>query len=137
MLTGSKVAARFLERRALVETSCRYIEALVKSKGLDFGKLRGMSKKELQELGLGLWNEKDGKALMLFPGNWYEQIPQGYEVETILGESKEFGPGIGKDRQFGMLPYGISVKVARRFLAGLRADGASSRCLESSGKVGA
>ena len=84
-------------------------------KGISFDKLRSMSKKELTDLGFGLWDEKGGEALMLFPSEMYDQIPEGFEVDAILGETEEFHKGVSDDdTRANSLPYGITVRVARR-----------------------
>jgi len=63
---------------------------------------------ELKALGLGLWDES---RLMLFPFEWYDAIPTGFEVVTINGRSVTFEPGVtSNDRGFGCLAYGIIAK---------------------------
>lgn len=63
---------------------------------------------ELKALGLGLWDES---RLMLFPFEWYDAIPAGFEVLTINGRSVTFAPGVtSNDRGFGCLAYGIIAK---------------------------
>jgi len=83
-----------------------------------------MSQAELKKLGLGSWDEpKGGVATMLFPAEWYKEIPAGFEVVDIFGEKEKFQPGKSDDDQrMGFLPYGIEVKVARRFIGKLRAS---------------
>lgn len=79
-----------------------------------------MTKAELKKLGLGMWKEEDGQTTMLFPGDWYDEIPKGFEVVDIFGETEKFDPKKSDDDQrFGFLPYGIVVKVAQRFLSTL------------------
>lgn len=91
------------------------------TEGITFDKLKTMTKAELKKLGLGIWDEEDGKATMLFPGDWYDEIPKGFEVVDIFGEVEKFDPKKSDDDQrSGFLPYGLVVKVARRFLRELR-----------------
>ena len=98
----------------------RVIQRFLKTAALPFSKLHSMSKSELEKLGLQLWEEKDGKALMLLPSEEYANIPNGFKVTDIFGEDAEFKKGKSdKDARFGALPYGVSIKVARRFLASL------------------
>lgn len=100
--------------------ACNFIFRVALQKGIAFDKLKTMSKAELKKLGLGVWDEEDGKATMLFPGEWYDEIPKGFEVVDIFGETEKFDPKKSdKDQRFGLLPYGIVVKVAQRFLANL------------------
>ena len=70
----------------------------------DWEALRARTKAELLGLGLG---SLDGR-LMLFPGEWHSQIPAGFVVETIGGESEAWSPGESDtDIRFGCLAYGI------------------------------
>jgi hypothetical protein len=50
-------------------------------------------------------------TLRLLPGEWYKQIPAGYEIADIFGEREEFAPGITDDDiRFGCLSFGILVE---------------------------
>lgn len=72
----------------------------------DFEALRDLDVDDLLDLGLRNW---DG-SLYLFPAEWYEHIPGGFEVRTILDETKRFDPNQMSDgRRFGALAYGIEV----------------------------
>jgi hypothetical protein len=72
----------------------------------DFEALRTLSPDRLTDLGLQSW---DG-TLYLFPAEWYEHIPTGFEVTTINGETEQFDPDTSSaDRRFGALAYGIEV----------------------------
>ena len=76
--------------------------------------LRTMRSSDLREMGLEAWDapDIDGKVLMLFPGEWYSKIPDGYEIESILGEKKRFHRGsTDDDIRFGFLAFGIRVKA--------------------------
>lgn len=58
----------------------------------------------LRDLGLQNW---DGK-LWLFPAEWYDYIPDGYEIVSINNKTEKFIKGeTDDDRRFGALPYGI------------------------------
>lgn len=71
----------------------------------DFDALRSMTKDQLQELGMREWDEE---GLMLFPGEWYDFIPAGYEIVTITYSKEKFKPGkTDDDIRFGCLSYGI------------------------------
>lgn len=72
----------------------------------EFGKLFGMTAKQLIGLGCGNW---DG-GLFLFPVEWYDHIPRGFPVEDISGNTKRFIPGATpRDPGFGMLAYGVRI----------------------------
>lgn len=76
----------------------------VKKPPKDWDKLRNMTKAQLKALGCGSW---DGR-LMLFPKEWYNSIPAGYEIEDINGSTEEFVPGeTDDDIRFGCLAYGV------------------------------
>lgn len=73
----------------------------------DFSALHEMTEDELEEQGLRKWSE----GLYLFPYQWYDDIPNGFEVTTINGEQKPFDPKQDLDeRRFGVLPYGIKTE---------------------------
>ncbi len=61
----------------------------------------------LTDLGLQNWD----KNLWLFPAEWYDHIPEGYEVVDINFEPESFRKGqTDDDRRGGALAYGILVK---------------------------
>jgi hypothetical protein len=105
------------------DAAWRVVLAFAKSKGIAFNKLKSMSKKELEELGCTAWDDpKDGKVTMLFPAEWYDEIPNGLDVVDIFGEAEEFQRGKSdKDQRMGFLPYGVLVKIARRYMRELAA----------------
>ncbi|GMV17984.1 MAG: hypothetical protein AMXMBFR56_62080 [Polyangiaceae bacterium] len=84
----------------------------------DWEALRGMDKAALQGLGMGAWNDPsepedpfDGATLMVFPGEWYSSIPEGFEVTDINNQDEVFKPGVtDNDIRFGYLAFGVKVK---------------------------
>ena len=73
-----------------------------------------MSPGERRELGLRPWGTVDdsdiesGPCLWILPGEWYDELPEGYEFVSILGEVVKFEAGVSDDDiRFGLLPYGI------------------------------
>ncbi|AGM11429.1 hypothetical protein M199_gp237 [Halogranum tailed virus 1] len=69
-----------------------------------FENLEQFSEKELETLGLRCWKESH----YLFPHEWYDYIPEGFEVVTIMGRTEEFEQGVtDNDKRFGVLSYGI------------------------------
>lgn len=71
----------------------------------DFDALRSMKQDQLQELGMRVWDET---GLMLFPGEWYDFIPAGYDIVDISGNREKFEPGTtDNDIRFGCLAFGI------------------------------
>lgn len=72
----------------------------------DFEALRELPVDDLLDMGLRKWDD----SLLLFPAEWYDHIPEGFEVTTILDETKRFDPDTcSNDRRFGVLAYGIEV----------------------------
>jgi len=70
----------------------------------EFEKLKRAPDDILFDIGLRRWDEN----LWLFPGEWYNCIPDGLEVETILGTKETFKRGVSDDDiRFGCLPYGL------------------------------
>jgi len=83
---------------------------------IPFTKLGSKTVAELSKLGCRPWSVSRKGTLMLFPGEWYNQIPKGYLVTDISYKSEIFIPGkTDDDVRFGMLPYGLLVpkKVAK------------------------
>ena len=71
--------------------------------------LKNAPLKVLADLGLQCWD----KNLWLFPAEWYDYIPEGYEVVDINDETEPFHKGISDDdSRGGALPYGILSSVA-------------------------
>jgi len=81
----------------------------------DWGELRTLDRDELRNRGCKGWcdpQEDDwplkGQELLLFPGEWYNHIPPGFEVVDINGETEPFVPGhTDDDIRFGCLAFGI------------------------------
>lgn len=70
----------------------------------EFDALRELSDDALMAIGCGLW----GDGHWLYPHEWYQNIPAGYLVVSILGEIKPFIPGeTDDDVRFGCLAYGF------------------------------
>jgi len=68
----------------------------------------------LNDIGLRRWDEEE-PVLYLFPCEWYDDIPEGYEIESISGRKEPFKKGkTSNDRRFGMLAYGITNTLARQ-----------------------
>ena len=70
----------------------------------EFDHLRTLTVEALELVGLVRWDES---GLMLLPCEWYPLIPLGFEVVTINGEAKTFGPGMSPDARFGVLSFGL------------------------------
>ncbi len=78
----------------------------------EFEMLRHFTAPQLRKMGLAYWNEDTVTPLMLFPAEWYESIPAGFEFEDINGCTEKFVPGeTDDDRRLGALPYGIRAKA--------------------------
>lgn len=79
----------------------------------DWNLLRDKTASEMKAMGCALWSsesDKHGRVLMLFPYEWYDHIPAGFEIEVIDGEIERFDPGeTDDDMRFGVLAYGIRV----------------------------
>ena len=60
----------------------------------------------LKDIGLSKWDEK----IWLFPEEWYDYIPEGYEIVDIFGKTEKFQKGITDDDiRFGCLSFGLSL----------------------------
>lgn len=84
---------------------------------IDFEQLRRFDREGLSALGCGQWNDPKepddefaGKVLMLFPGEWYAMVPEGYEIVDIFNTVEKFQRGVTDDDiRFGCLSFGILV----------------------------
>jgi hypothetical protein len=66
------------------------------------------SQEQLIELGCQLMEENEGKTLLLFPGEWYEFIPNGSKLIDIFWSAEVFEKGVTDDDiRYGALAYGV------------------------------
>lgn len=71
--------------------------------------LNSLTKEKAEELGFRKWS--DEKNLYLIPGVFYDFLPKGLKVESIMGEKKTVGTDyVDDDTRFGLLAYGIEIK---------------------------
>lgn len=68
--------------------------------------LRTVPRSWLVRLGCQAWDDET-PPLMLFPYEWYDFIPVGYELECIDGSIAPFSDETDDDMRFGALAYGI------------------------------
>ena len=65
---------------------------------------------DLKNIGLQAWDKDDNGTLMLFPAEWYDSIPEGYQITDIFGVEELFIKGkTDNDKRYGALAYGIVV----------------------------
>lgn len=70
-----------------------------------FDSLKNLPHEKLKNMGLGLW--KTGHYL--YPREWYDFIPEGYEVVDIFGDREPFKHGeTDTDQRCGVLAYGFT-----------------------------
>jgi len=80
-----------------------------------FDVLSRLPKEDLLKLGMRQWGrQEDGKGkkfgpmLWLFPGEWYDDIPDGYPIVSISFKKVKFQKGkTDNDIRFGCLAFGI------------------------------
>ena len=78
-----------------------------------FGGLTASSHGAMHALGCAQWDNEanpvvPGHLLYLFPADWYEQIPDGFEIVTFTGKRETFLRGkTSPDRRYGVLAYGV------------------------------
>ncbi len=71
----------------------------------EFEALRSLPREKLIELGLRPW---DDDGLLLFPVEWYNAIPDGFEIACTDGTQEPFVHGTTDDDcRFGVLAFGI------------------------------
>jgi hypothetical protein len=72
----------------------------------DWAALRDASRETWAEMGMRRWSEESG--LWLFPGEWFDHIPAGFEVVDIHENRVVFDPDeMSRDQRFGVLAYGL------------------------------
>lgn len=86
-------------------TNGRTVNWIPKTKK-EFDILKQMDEKTLKMLGLQKWTEED--ELWLYPAEWYDSIPDGYEIVDINNVTENFKHGeTDDDRRFGALAFGF------------------------------
>ena len=66
----------------------------------------------LMKMGVGIWEKSDdGTTVYLFPGEWYDSIPEGYGVVGLDNKVSKFSKAThSNDIRYGCLAYGFSRK---------------------------
>jgi hypothetical protein len=83
----------------------------------DFSRLHELPEASLRAIGCQKWDEPDesGSVLWLYPGEWYDHIPDGLTVTDINGRVEQFKRGeTDDDIRYGALAYGFMRKVASK-----------------------
>lgn len=74
----------------------------------EFDALKLMDEQSLKDAGCGIWNKEGGKTHWLYPHEWYDFIPDGYEITDICGNVEPFEKGkTDDDIRYGCLAYGF------------------------------
>ena len=77
----------------------------------EFDYLKTLPDETLRVMGVQLWSKAN--RVWLYPKEWYDSIPDGYEIITINGVVKRFEPGkTNNDPRFGALSYGFKKEKA-------------------------
>ncbi len=76
-----------------------------------FSLLHAMPEKTLRAVGMQNWDDR----LWLFPYQWFNAIPKGFQVECISGQKSKWDAEThDDDMRFGALAYGIVPEFAKR-----------------------
>ena len=74
----------------------------------EYEALPQMTPENLKKVGCQIWDSEGGETHWLYPAEWYEYIPIGFEVIDIMGKKKAFTRSThGNDIRFGALSYGF------------------------------
>lgn len=74
----------------------------------EYEALPKMDEKTLIDIGCQMWDEKDNMIHWLYPAQWFEFIPEGFEVYTIGERYVKFNKNTSdNDTRFGALAYGF------------------------------
>ena len=84
------------------------VKVTARPRSVDYlDKIKKLPHDVLMRIGVGAWEKTDTHIHYLFPAEWYDYIPEGYEIVTINGSVKKFVHGETPDeRRFGMLAFG-------------------------------
>ncbi len=75
---------------------------------MDWKNLYTATSDEMRQMGMCVWDTNEQGTLWLIPHAQYADIPEGLELESILGQETKFQPGVTDDDQRGgFLAYGI------------------------------
>ena len=78
----------------------------------EYEALPRLSRENLIKIGCSIWETVGGQIHWLYPGEWYEVIPDGTEIVDISGRRKEFVNGNSSDDiRGGCLAYGFIQQV--------------------------
>ena len=62
----------------------------------------------LADIGLGKWDRDAHSIHWLFPAEWYDHIPEGYPILSIMGDEAKFEKGkTDNDKRCGCLSFGF------------------------------
>jgi len=71
----------------------------------EYDALKNAPNNILKDIGLSDW---DGE-IWLYPAEWYDYIPEDYEIIDIWGKTEKFQKGVtDDDRRFGCLAFGLT-----------------------------
>ena len=74
----------------------------------DFDALKTLPKEVLKKMGVRIWDEENGEIHYLYPGEWFNLIPEGLLVIDIGGKEELFSKEKSDDDiRFGCLAYGF------------------------------
>ena len=76
----------------------------------EFNTLKSLPKEVLKKMGIRIWDkdEKTNEVYYLYPGEWFNIIPEGYPIVDIWAKDELFSKETsGDDIRFGCLAYGF------------------------------
>ena len=77
----------------------------------EFVALKTLPKEILHKMGVRVFDKENGEAHYLYPGEWFNIIPEGLSVVCIDGEKESFSQSTcDDDIRFGCIAYGFKRK---------------------------
>lgn len=74
----------------------------------EYEALPKMDKKTLLDIGCQMWEKVGNKIHWLYPAEWFEYIPEGFEVYSVNEKYVKFNKhSCDADTRFGALSYGF------------------------------
>ncbi len=74
----------------------------------EYQKMHELSEETLLKIGCQLWDEEGGVRHWLYPKEWFNYIPDGFEVYDICGKVHMFNrSNFSDDARYGALAFGF------------------------------
>lgn len=78
--------------------------------------LKNKTHEEIVKYGMRVWAKNEKYIHYVYPQKWYDLLPEGLPIVSIMGEEEKFEKGKSDDEQrLGALSYGFIVPLVKDF----------------------